>query len=94
MPDNPDRPDNYLGAYSPVWSNRDNVLDKDIEERLKQGNSYASHSANDYNGLIWFDLRTEMWQEEIWIDGKPVEIITGNSAANVIAKTLAKYGVK
>lgn len=87
------RPDKDLGLGHAVWSNFDGVLDTEVEERLKKGDCYAAHAAWDYNGSVWFDPDTDTWHEQIWVYGSPVETITGDSATNVIAKTLAKYGV-
>jgi hypothetical protein len=87
------RPDNYLGVFNSIWSNAEGVLNLEIEERLKQGDCYASHAAWDYNGSVWFDPDTEVWYEEIWKYGTRVDTITGDSATNVIAKTLARHGV-
>jgi hypothetical protein len=87
------RPDNYLGTDRTIWSNFDCVLDEQVEERLKLGDCYAQHAAFNYNGSIWFDPDTETWYEDVWVFGSKVGTITGDSATNVIAKTLAKYGV-
>jgi hypothetical protein len=87
------RPDNYLGTDRTIWSNFDGVLDMAVEERLKEGDCYASHAAWNYNGSVWFDPDTETWYEEIWQYGDRVDTITGDSATNVIAKTMARYGV-
>lgn len=88
------RPDNYIGTNKTIWSNIEGILDLEVEERLRKGDCYASHAAWDYNGSVWFNPGTETWYEEIWRYGSPVETITGDSATNVIAQTIAKYGVR
>jgi hypothetical protein len=87
------RPDNYLGTGRSIWSNIEGILDLEVEERLRQGDCYAAHAAWDYNGSVWFDPDTDTWYEEVWRYGSCIDTITGDSATNVIAKTLARYGV-
>jgi hypothetical protein len=65
-----------------------------IEERLKQGDCYADHAAWEYNGKVWFDPDSDTWYEQIWRYGNLIGTITGDSATNVIAQALARYGVE
>jgi hypothetical protein len=83
------RPDSYLGTS--IWSNIEGVLDLEVEERLKRGDA---HAAWEYNGSVWFDPDTDTWHEEVWRYGSCIDTITGDSATNVIAKTLARYGMR
>jgi hypothetical protein len=87
------RPDNYLGVTRTLWSNLEGVLDTEIEKLLSAGDCYAGHSAWNYHGSVWYDPDTDTWYEQVRVYGRLVDTFTGDSATNVIAQTLARYGV-
>jgi hypothetical protein len=88
------KPEPYLGTHNTLWSNMEGLLDLEIEERLRLGDCHALHAAWNYAGYVWFDPSTDAWYEEIWVHGSPVDTISGDSATNVIAQTLAKHGMR
>lgn len=74
-----------------VYSNFDHVLEAGVEaELLADSTLYAQHAAWDFCGYVWH--AAGVWHNEVWRWNSPVEVLTDESCAAVIAQANDKWG--
>ena len=71
-------------------SNFDNSIDDGLEEVLRGRKVYAQHSAWNFCGYVWYD--ESAFYEEVWIYGKPREILIAESLSDLLKLVNDKYG--
>ena len=74
-----------------IYSNFDHELNKESKEFLQTHPDYfARHAAWNFNGLVWFSKGK--WYEEIWIYHSIEEVLSGDTAEEVIRQANDEYG--
>lgn len=73
-----------------IYSNFDNVLDKEVETSAFLEGIRVQHAAWNYCG--WIICRAGVWTEEVMQYGAVVRTFTGASAQEVIDATITEFG--
>ena len=79
-----------MKALPEVYSNLDNQMPSNAEERLMEGNVFMAHTAWKHWGKIYYEDRK--FKEEVWVNKSPVFIIEGDSLEEVIIKVNDEFG--
>lgn len=74
-----------------IYSNFDHVLNKSVEESLKNDSSlFSRHPAWNFNARVYFE--NGKWFSEVWRYHKIVATLEGDSAKEVIDQANLKWG--
>lgn len=73
-------------------SNLDLSIDAGFESAIRAdpGRVFGRHAAWNFNGRVWFD--GEIFIEEVWTYGSPVQVIRSRSLNDLMGKVNAIYG--
>lgn len=74
---------NGAGPWS-VMSNYDREIDRDIEARLKVEKVFARYAGWNFNGRVW--------RCEVWVYGKPREVVEAETLEGIMEKVSEKWG--
>jgi len=81
--------DNLI-QFNDVMSNFDHAIEKDIEEKLKEGNCYAGYAAWDFHGDVMF--KDNKFICEIWRYHCLVDIIEAETLEEIMEEASDKWG--
>jgi len=64
LPEREDVPSGYE-YLSDVMSNFDHEIDKEVAEKLKEGNYFADYPAREFYALIWWDAEASIYKAKV-----------------------------
>lgn len=85
-------PNDYEDLSSPVMRNLDYEVDFDVARKLKEGKYFASYTAWDFIGYVWWDKDLHKWHCEVWKRKKYQETKTAGELEELMLGLSAKYG--
>ena len=84
-------PNNY-NEQDKEMSNFDGSIDDGMEDKLKSGKFYGSHSAWNFCGTVWFNKADNRFYEEIWHYRSYQETFSGESLEKLMDKVNEEWG--
>ena len=81
-----------LKRVDDVMSNFNHSIEKDIEEKLRQGNCYAGYAAWDFHGDVMY--KDDKFICEIWRYQALVDIIEAKTLEGIMEEASDKWGWK